>query len=194
MNLPLLYYFYANESPVIEPMTTVLETGNSGYDASRTSWNFSVCRPLFGICTAWLSFIVDSHSYFRLFTVLFLFFQVCCDAISGFDVSRTIATLVAKCGNEGGVESCLRGHADQFWGKSELGLLLRRDILCSGVEVFLLLVVCFIGVNLGFTYNLYSQMELHPKHSGTSRLRVELKKLFGNNLEISKESSFSHPL
>ena len=210
--MPLFYFFYAYEAPVIGPMTTMFENDNEAYDASRTSWNFSIARPLFGICTCWLCFIVDSHSYFRLLTILFLFIQISCDTIAAFDVSRSIATLIAKCEKNGNVENeeyinftyetCLEsGHADhitsdsvQFWGKNELVLMLRRDIVSSGVEIFLLLVICFIGVNLGFTFNQYSQWEIHPKHNVTSRLRLELGKLFVKPNTSNEPSSFSHPL
>ena len=149
-----------------------------------------------------VSLIADNHHFLRAVAVIFLFAQICSDAIATFDVAKAHRLLVMKCESSFSglqeISECLEQREDQvreriwtwrikhcshhlllllqYWGEYQLLLLLRRDLASVALESLSLLVVCFIGVSLGFTHNRYSCSQIREKYSNEQRLWTELGK------------------
>ena len=196
LTVPLLYTNSIIEAPTSNPMTSFFSTNSAEEGGSvalgssnssgngRMSWNFSVCRPIFGLLCFTSSLVADNHRFFRVTGVLMLFAQVCFDTIAAFDIAKANRMLETKCENsydpatwdDSDLKDCLSHRDDQWWGTTELKWMFYRDTISSSIETFCLFLVCFVGVALGFRKNRYSYHEIHPRLNSSAHLWNELNK------------------
>ena len=140
--------------------------------------------------------VVDNHKFFRWVAVTFLAVQIFSETISAFDIAKELRTLDSKCtalDDVGAVDamnagarnvdaddlenSCASHREGQWWGKSDLTMMLHRDIAASAFELLSLLLVAFIGISLGFVRSKYSYTQINSKHNNDVSLWNELGKL-----------------
>ena len=86
------------------------------------SWNFSVCRPIFGLIGMIVSLISDNHHFFRVVALVFLFVQICTDTIAAFDIAKAHRLLIMKCKSSFSIpdeiSKCLEQREDQVRSSS----------------------------------------------------------------------------
>ena len=147
--------------PVNQPLTSFNDhTGNGQH-----SFTFSFLRPLTGVLSCIICQIVDNHQFFRIAALMVLFFQITLDCCSTYDLGKEYDCLA----NNGCVPR-------EDWGSEKVRLFLLRDFIASGTELFSLLLVCFLGVTLGFTSNRFAYTDLHPTYNKDRLLWRELNK------------------
>jgi hypothetical protein len=148
--LPLIFLNSpAVEAPLYNPLTSFVGFGSDSVatrsdtfstsenpSRGKLSWNFSVCRPIFGLLALVVCLVVDNHKFFRCVACSMVLFQVCADAIAAIDIGRALDLLSLKCAATPDSEDCTNGKSSESpWGESELVWLKNRDVLASALNL-----------------------------------------------------------